>query len=117
MLETERSATGRFPPGHSGNPAGRPPGARNKGTLALEDALAARSDQLVDALVRSAHEGKGAALRICFQPAETCKSSGFAAAAADDNAEARDPRSLQIPVIHPNPKLGRVRPWTPCRRP
>jgi len=66
MLATERTATGRFPPGRSGNPAGRPPGARNKSTLALEDALAARSEDLVDALLRSARDGKGAALRICF---------------------------------------------------
>jgi predicted TPR repeat methyltransferase len=66
MLETERTATGRIPPGHSGNPAGRPPGSRNKSTLAVEDALAARAEEAVDALVRSACEGNGAALRICF---------------------------------------------------
>jgi hypothetical protein len=69
MLGTERTATGRFPPGHSGNPAGRPRGARNKSTLALEDALSARAEELVDALVRSVSEGKGAALRICFDRA------------------------------------------------
>jgi hypothetical protein len=66
MLDTERTATGRFQPGHSGNPAGRPPGSRNKRTLALEDALAARTEVLVEALVRAACDGKGAALRICF---------------------------------------------------
>jgi hypothetical protein len=66
MLATERTAAGRFAPGRSGNPAGRPPGSRNRSTLALEDALAARAEELVDALIRSASEGKPAALRICF---------------------------------------------------
>ncbi|MGA2129745.1 MAG: methyltransferase domain-containing protein [Xanthobacteraceae bacterium] len=66
MLDTERTATGRFPPGDSGNPAGRPPGSRDKSTLAVEDALAARAEEVVDALVRAACEGNGAALRICF---------------------------------------------------
>ena len=66
MLATERTATGRFAPGRSGNPAGRPPGSRNKSTLALEDALATHTEELVDLLLRSASEGKGAALRICF---------------------------------------------------
>ncbi|MGA2128095.1 MAG: DUF5681 domain-containing protein, partial [Xanthobacteraceae bacterium] len=66
MLATEPTAAGHFPPGHSGNPAGRPPGARNRNTLALEDALVARADALAEALVRAAGEGKRAALRICF---------------------------------------------------
>jgi len=66
MLETERTATGRYPPGRSGNPGGRPPESRNRSPLALEDALAARAEELVAALVRSASAGKGAALRICF---------------------------------------------------
>jgi len=66
MLATERTATGRFAPGCSGNPAGRPLGSRNKSTLALEDALATHTEELVDLLLRSASEGKGAALRICF---------------------------------------------------
>jgi hypothetical protein len=30
----------QFQPGQSGNPAGRPPGARNKKTLAMEEMLA-----------------------------------------------------------------------------
>ena len=66
MLAAERTATGRFAPGRSGNPAGRPPGSRNRSTLALEDALAAHTEELVDLLLRSAADGKGAALRICF---------------------------------------------------
>ena len=66
MHASERTAAGRFPPGHSGNPAGRPPGSRNKSTLAVEEALAARAGELVGALLRSVHDGKGAALRICF---------------------------------------------------
>jgi predicted TPR repeat methyltransferase len=66
LLATERTTAGRFPPGRSGNPAGRPPGARNKSTVALEDALADRADELVEVLLRAATEGKAPALRICF---------------------------------------------------
>ncbi|HLN09916.1 MAG TPA: DUF5681 domain-containing protein, partial [Xanthobacteraceae bacterium] len=66
MLAAERTATGRFAPGRSGNPAGRPPGSRNRSTMALEDALAVHTEELVDLLLRSAADGKGAALRICF---------------------------------------------------
>jgi hypothetical protein len=36
MSHTERTDGGRFQPGRSGNPAGRPPGSRNKTTLAVE---------------------------------------------------------------------------------
>jgi predicted TPR repeat methyltransferase len=184
MLATERTAAGRFPPGHSGNPAGRPPGSRNKSTLAVEDALAARAEELVKLLLRSAWEGKGTALRICFDriaplrkgrpvpfelpplacqddvvaaasaivmgmadgeltpqeaqdifkvveafqkvltsparrerapsvaaeasrqprgPAETCKSPGFAAAAAEENAEALDPAPTSPVTPDPPP--------------
>jgi uncharacterized protein DUF5681 len=66
MPATERTPQGRFPPGRSGNPAGRPPGARNTGTLAVEAALAARVEELVDALFAAVNAGKATALRIYF---------------------------------------------------
>lgn len=66
MPATERTPQGRFAPGRSGNPAGRPPGARNKSTLVVEAALAARAAELVEALVGAAKAGNAAALRICF---------------------------------------------------
>src|SRR5436190_1859174 len=36
MTDTERTPDGRFVPGRSGNPSGRPPGSRNKTTLLVE---------------------------------------------------------------------------------
>jgi hypothetical protein len=66
MLAIERTATGRFPPDRSGNPAGRPVGSRNKSTLAAEAALAARAEEVVEAVVGAAMAGKPAAMRICF---------------------------------------------------
>ena len=65
----------RFQPGQSGNPGGRPPGARNRVTLAREAALQDRaaalaervlaSQQVVsDALTRRALAGDGHAIRL-----------------------------------------------------
>jgi hypothetical protein len=36
MLDLDRTPEGRFRPGQSGNPAGRPRGSRNKATVILE---------------------------------------------------------------------------------
>ena len=52
--------------GQSGNPAGRPPGARNKATLALEERLEARAGEIVDVAVRRALLGDTVSLRMCL---------------------------------------------------
>jgi hypothetical protein len=57
----------RFQPGQSGNPAGRPPGARNKKTIAMEEELAARAHEAVDRIVLFAKGGNAAAMRICAE--------------------------------------------------
>jgi hypothetical protein len=58
-----------FLPGQSGNPVGRDPGSRNKRTIAAEEKLLARADELVDDLVKRALRGEPAAMRLC---AERC---------------------------------------------
>lgn len=59
-----RTPSGRFAPGHSGNPAGRPKGARNRATLAAEAILAENADGLAERLVADGLAGDGQALRF-----------------------------------------------------
>lgn len=53
-------------PGQSGNPAGRPKGARNKTTLAMEALLEGQYEALTKAAINKALEGDTAALRLCL---------------------------------------------------
>lgn len=59
-----RTPSGRFAPGHSGNPAGRPKGARNRATLAAEAILAENAEGLAERLVADGLGGDGQALRF-----------------------------------------------------
>lgn len=49
-----RDVSGRWSPGVSGNPAGRPVGARSRRTVAMGQALSARADDLAAALLDQA---------------------------------------------------------------
>lgn len=57
---------GRFKPCVSGNPAGRPRGAKNKATLLAEEAMEQKIGEIVEALVERALAGSAAAMRICL---------------------------------------------------
>ena len=56
----------KFAPGKSGNPAGKPKGARNKTTLAIEALLAGEAEELTRKAIEMAKEGDGPALRMCL---------------------------------------------------
>jgi hypothetical protein len=56
----------KFQPGQSGNPAGRPPGALNKKTLATEAILAQRAEASVAKIIDRADAGEPAAMRLCM---------------------------------------------------
>jgi hypothetical protein len=56
-----------FLPGQSGNPAGRPRGARNKKTLALEALLDGESEALLRRLIDLAKMGDDLAMRLCVE--------------------------------------------------
>src|SRR5204862_4425019 len=63
--DTTRAANGQFAPGHSGNPAGRPKGARNKATLLREALREGEEETLLRAMIDLAHAGNMTALRFC----------------------------------------------------
>jgi len=56
----------RFQPGQSGNPAGRPPGSRNKRTIITEQLFGDGAGEVATAAIKSATEGDPAALRACL---------------------------------------------------
>jgi hypothetical protein len=75
LLRPEMSATEKtdpkqrrkpFTPGVSGNPGGRPKGARNKATLALEMLLDGQAQALTQKAVDLALAGDITALRLCL---------------------------------------------------
>lgn len=55
-----------FQKGRSGNPAGRPKGARHKTTLAMEALLAGEAEGIARKAVELAKEGDTVALRLCL---------------------------------------------------
>ncbi|PSC02701.1 hypothetical protein SLNSH_22840 [Alsobacter soli] len=55
-----------FQPGQSGNPAGRPPGTRNKTLLALECLMDGEALELTRKVVEDAKNGDSVAMRLCM---------------------------------------------------
>lgn len=58
---------GRWPKGRSGNPAGKPRGATNLVTRAIEDLLEGSAEKLTQKCVAMALKGDGTAMRLCFE--------------------------------------------------
>ena len=56
-----------FPPGTSGNAAGRPTGARNRATLAAEALLEGQAEALTQRAIEVALEGDPRALKLCLE--------------------------------------------------
>ncbi|PSJ40966.1 DUF5681 domain-containing protein [Allosphingosinicella deserti] len=61
-----RAPSGQFLPGQSGNPAGRPRGARNKASLLFEQLEDGESAAIVRRMIDRALAGHSAALHACF---------------------------------------------------
>ena len=55
-----------FKAGQSGNPEGRPKGARNKTTLAIEALLDGEAEELTRKVIEKAREGDMTALKLCL---------------------------------------------------
>ena len=58
---------GHFQKGHSGNPAGRPRGSRNRSTLAAEILLEGEAEALTRRAIELALEGDTTALKLCLE--------------------------------------------------
>jgi hypothetical protein len=63
--QVERDENGRFVEGCSGNPGGRPPGARNQATETAERLLDGEADALTRMAIELALDGNPTALRLC----------------------------------------------------
>jgi Family of unknown function (DUF5681) len=61
---TGRKQAGRFLPGHSGNPCGKPKGARHKTTLFAEKLMSDDAEAIVKAVVVAAKAGDLTAAKI-----------------------------------------------------
>jgi Family of unknown function (DUF5681) len=61
---TTRKQQGGFKPGQSGNPAGKPKGARNRTTLAVEALLQGEATAITRKAIERAKAGDSVALRI-----------------------------------------------------
>jgi len=56
-----------FPKGQSGNPAGKPKGARHRATMAVQALLEGEADALTRKSIELAKEGDNTALRLCME--------------------------------------------------
>jgi len=56
----------RFEKGQSGNPAGRPPGARNRATLLAESIFEGETENIIRMAIDKAREGDVTAIRLCL---------------------------------------------------
>ncbi len=63
---TGRKQSRRFQKGQSGNPSGRPPGSRNKTTLAVDALLDGDAETLTRKAIELAKTGDVTALRLCL---------------------------------------------------
>jgi len=61
-----RKPDGKFRPGQSGNPAGRPRGSRNKVTAAYLDLLDDAGGEILERAIALAKKGDRVALRLCL---------------------------------------------------
>jgi hypothetical protein len=65
--EKQARPGGKFQKGESGNPTGRPPGARNKVTVAVETLLDGDAEKLTRKAIELGNAGEMQALRLCLE--------------------------------------------------
>lgn len=102
MHDSDRTPEGRFRPGRSGNPAGRPRGSRNKTTVAIEALLDGQAEGLTQRLLSDAGRGNATALRICFDrlvPRPKGRPVPFALPRLESGADAVDAATTIVEAV------------------
>jgi Family of unknown function (DUF5681) len=88
------AGNGRFKPGESGNPGGRPKGSRNKVTLAVERILEGQAEALTQKVIERGLAGDAIALRLALDrlcpPRRDDRPAPFEMPALKEAADARD---------------------------
>ena len=67
QIQVERTPEGHFVKGQSGNPAGKPPGCRNRASRTAETLLDAEAEALTRKVMEFALDGDPTAMRLCFE--------------------------------------------------
>ncbi len=84
---------GGFKPGQSGNPAGKPKGARNRATLAIEALLDGEAEALTRKAIERALQGDSLALKLCLErllPPRRDRAAPFDLPSLKEAADCRD---------------------------
>ena len=63
----KQANSAHFPPGTSGNPAGKPKGTRNRLTMALEQLLEGQAEAITQVCIDQALTGDPVAMRLIFE--------------------------------------------------
>ena len=91
-----------FEPGQSGNPAGRPKGARNRSTVAAEALLDGEAEALTRKAIELALAGDTTALRLCMErlvPPRKDRSTPIALPAVENATDAAKAISAVLAAV------------------
>lgn len=97
-MKNGRNTAGKFTSGNSG----RPKGARNKKTHAIESLLEGQAEALTQKAISKALEGDGLALRLCMEriaPVPKDKSVSFSLPAMNDAMDASKAASSVLTAV------------------
>jgi hypothetical protein len=84
----------QFRKGQSGNPAGRPPGSRNRATSMVQSLLEGAAENIAKRAAKLAEEGNVAAIRICMNRLSPVGQ--------------HNPAAFELPPIH-SPRAAKAR--------
>ena len=107
-IKNGRNTAGKFTSGNTG----RPKGARNKKTLAIESLLEGQAEALTQTAISAALEGDGLALRLCMEriaPAAKDKSVSFSLPNMKDAMDASQAASSVLTAVSEGVNLLRLK--------
>lgn len=89
----------RFKPGQSGNPAGRPKGARSKATIMAQTMLDGEAEAILKKVIEQAKAGDSTALRLCLDRILPPRKDRTVAFEAQDLQSAPDAKNASRAII------------------